>query len=59
MLIEAAWRWVARDESAKARYRRLVASTGNGKKATVGMARRLAILLWRMSLRGETYRAAR
>jgi len=58
VLIEAAWRWVAGDEAAKARYRRLVASTGNGKKAIVGMARRLAILLWRMSLSGEPYRAA-
>ena len=58
VLIEAAWRWVAGDEAAKARYRRPVASTGNGKKAIVGMARRLAILLWRMSLSGEPYRAA-
>jgi transposase len=58
VLIEAAWRWVAGDEMAKAKYRRLVASTGNGKKAIVGMARRLAILLWRLSLSGEPYRAA-
>jgi transposase len=58
VLIEAAWRWVAGDETAKARYRRLVASTGNGKKAIVGMARRLAILLWRMSQSREPYRAA-
>ena len=58
VLVEAAWRWVAGDEAAKTKYRRLVASTGNGKKAIVGMARRLAILLWRMSLSGEPYRAA-
>jgi transposase len=58
VLVEAAWRWVASDEAAKARYRRLAASTGNGKKAIVGMARRLAILLWRLSLIGEPYRAA-
>jgi transposase len=58
VLIEAAWRWVAGDATAKEKYRRLVASTGNGKKAIVGMARRLAILLWRMSLSGEPYRAA-
>jgi transposase len=58
VLIEAAWRWVAGDEAAKAKYRRLAASTGNGKKAIVGMARRLAILLWRLSLSGEPYRAA-
>ena len=58
VLIEAAWRWVAGDATATEKYRRLVASTGNGKKAIVGMARRLAILLWRMSLSGEPYRAA-
>jgi transposase len=58
VLIEAAWRWVAGDEAAAKKYRRLVASTGNGKKAIVGMARRLAILLWRLSLSGEPYRAA-
>jgi transposase len=58
VLVEAAWRWVAGDEAAKAKYRRLVGSTGSGKKAIVGMARRLAILLWRLSLSGEPYRAA-
>jgi transposase len=58
VLVEAAWRWVAGDEVAGKKYRQLVASTGNGKKAIVGMARRLAILLWRLSLSGEPYRAA-
>ena len=56
--IEAAWRWVAGDATATEKYRRLVASTGDGKEAIVGMARRLAILLWRMSLSGGPYRAA-
>jgi hypothetical protein len=58
LLVEAARRWVAGDEAAAAKYRRLVASTGSGKKSMVGMARRLAILLWRLSLSGEPYRAA-
>ena len=57
-LVESAWRWVARDESAARRYRRLVANTGSGKKAIVAMARRLGVLLWRLSVRGEPYRAA-
>lgn len=57
-LVEAAWRWVACDEAAKAVYRRLVANTGSGKKAIVGVARRLGVLLWRLSCRGEPYRAA-
>jgi transposase len=58
VLVEAAWRWVARDPTAANRYRRLVGSTGSSKKAIVGMARRLAILLWRLSLGDEPYRAA-
>jgi transposase len=58
VLVESAWRWIAGDESAARRYRQLVANTGSGKKAIVGMARRLAIVLWRMSVRGEPYRAA-
>lgn len=57
-LVEAAWRWVARDEAAKAVYHCLVSNTGSGKKAIVGMARRLGVLLWRLSVRDEPYRAA-
>jgi transposase len=57
-LVEAAWRWVAHDEAAEAVYRRLVSNTGSGKKAIVGVARRLGVLLWRLSCRGEPYRAA-
>jgi len=55
VLIEAAWRWRACDERARAIYGRLVANTGNGKKAIVGLARRLAIRLWTMWTRGEAY----
>lgn len=58
VLVEAAWRWVAADEVAASRYRRIAAKTGSGKKAIVAMARRLAILLWRMSVRGAAYRIA-
>jgi transposase len=57
-LVEGAWRWVARDPAARAHYDRLVANTGNGKKAIVGVARKLAILLWRLETRGEEYRPA-
>ena len=58
MLIEAAWRWVYRDPVAEKHYRRLVSNTGDSRKAIVGVARKLAILLWRMSTRGEKYRHA-
>ncbi len=57
-LVEAAWMWIAHDEAARDRYRRLMANTGSAKKAIVGMARRLGILLWRLSCRGQPYRAA-
>jgi transposase len=57
-LVEVVWRWVACDEAARAVYRRLVANTGRGKKAIVGVARRLGMLLWRLSCCGQPYRAA-
>jgi transposase len=58
VLVEAAWRWVRYDAAAADRYRRLVGNTGSGKKAIVAMARRLGVLLWRLSVRGEPYRTA-
>jgi transposase len=57
VLVEAAWRWVRYDSTAASRYRQLVANTGSSKKAVVAMARRLGVLLWRLSVRGEPYRA--
>lgn len=57
-LVEAAWRWVACDEAAKAVYRRLVGNTGSGKEAIIGLARRLGVLLWRLSCRGQPSLAA-
>jgi transposase len=58
VLVEAAWRWVACDEAAKLVYRRLVGNTGGGQKAIVGMARRLGVLLWRLSVHGRPYEVA-
>lgn len=57
MLVEAAWRWAARDPWAKDNYHRLARNTGDKKKAIVGVARRLLIILWRISVTGESYRA--
>jgi len=48
MLVEASWVRVGRDPVAKATYRRLVRNTGCANKAIVGVARRLAIRLWRL-----------
>ena len=57
ILVEAAWRWIAYDETAARRYHQLVANTGSSKKAVVAMARRLGALLWRLSVHGELYQA--
>jgi len=56
ILVEAAWRWVQKDEAARQVYRRYIRNTGDVKKAIVAMARKLAILLWRMVTREEMYR---
>jgi transposase len=58
LLVQAAWRWIALDRSARAVYERLVRNTGLPQKAIVGMARRLAIRLWRMMTTGELCRPA-
>jgi transposase len=54
-LVEAAWVWIGHDEEAMQIYRRIIGNTGCRQKALVGMARRLAIRLWRMLCRGEYY----
>ena len=59
ILVEAAWKWIAYDETAAWRYRQLVANTGSSKKAIVAMARQLGVLLWRLSIYGELYEITR
>jgi transposase len=58
LLVQAAWRWVAEDEGAAAVFERLVRNTGKKQKAIVAMARRMAVTLWSMQVRGEDYRHA-
>lgn len=58
ILVQAAWQWIRQDARAKSVYNRLVGNTGLPQKAIVGMARRLAICLWRMMVTGELYRQA-
>jgi len=55
LLIEAAWQWVRHDPGAKALYRHLLAATASPNKAIVGVARHLAILLWRILTTGLVY----
>jgi len=58
LLVEAAWAWVRSDPGGRTIYGRLLANTGRAQKAIVGVARRLAIHLWRMLVTGELYRPA-
>jgi len=57
MLVQAAWAWYRRDPHARQIYNRLLHNTGNGKKAIVGLAKRIAIHLWRMRCDGCLYDA--
>jgi transposase len=56
ILIESAWRWMPQDPWAGETYRRLARNTGDKKKAIAALARRLVIILWRISVTGEPYR---
>jgi transposase len=57
MLVQAAWAWYRKDPYARQIYNRLLCNTGNGKKAIVGLAKRIAIHLWRMLCDGCLYDA--
>jgi len=57
ILIQAAWAWHRRDPYARQIYNRLLRNSGNGKKAIVGLAKRIAIHLWRMLCDGCLYDA--
>jgi len=50
LLVEAAWLWQGKVPEVKARYNALVSRSGLPQKAIAAMARRLAVVLWRLSL---------
>lgn len=50
LLIEASWCWCRKDEQAGAKYRRIVSKTNVPQKAIAAVARKVAIILWRLSL---------
>jgi transposase len=58
LLVEAAWAWMRNDPAGRAIYQRLLANTANPNKAIMGLARRLAVHLWKMLVTGEMYRPA-
>jgi transposase len=54
LLVEAAWAWVRKDEQARERYQSIRAGS-KGKIAIIGMARRLAIIMWAMTVKEQDY----
>jgi len=55
LLVEAAWIFCRKDERANALYRKLMGKHGVQQKALVAVARKLAVLLWRLSLEKRPY----
>jgi transposase len=53
--VEAAWSWVRYSVTAREHFRRLLRNTADRKKAIVAMARRLAVLIWRLMVKKELY----
>lgn len=57
LLVQAAWSWYRSDAHARQIYNRLLHNSGSGKKAIVGLAKRISIHLWRMLCDGALYDA--
>ena len=55
LLVEASWRWKKEDPGADAIYARVLGRTGIAQKAIVAVARRLAEILWRLSIEQRPY----
>ena len=58
LLIEAAWIWRAKDPYANNLYSKLISKSGIPQKAITALARKLAIILWRLSIEKRAYRPA-
>lgn len=54
LLVEAAWMWKQRDEWASNFYNRILSRHGVPQKAIAALARKLAALLWKLSLPAAT-----
>jgi transposase len=55
VLVEAAWRLMSKEEWASAFYRRMMRHSGKPQKAIVALARKLAVILWRLWLENRPY----
>lgn len=56
LLIEAAWSWKSKDPYAAALYNRFISRMGIAQKAICAVARKLAIILWRLIVEKRVYR---
>ena len=55
LLVEAAWTWKSRDPAIDSHYRKLLSRTGLPQKAICALARKLAVVLWRLTMEKRTY----
>ena len=55
LLVEAAWMWQAKDPWARGKYRAHLSRCGIAQKAITALARRLAAILWRLSVDNRAY----
>jgi len=58
LLVEAAWVWKGRDSGVQTFYARMLRNTGLAQKAITAVARKLAIILWRLACEVRAYRPA-
>ena len=58
LLIEAAWMWRQHDPYARDLYNRFLGRMGIAQKAIVAVARKLAVILWRLYVERRQYRTA-
>lgn len=56
LLIEAAWVFKRKDPVAGKFYNSILSRTGNFAKAICAVARKLAIIMWRVAIEGRCYR---
>jgi transposase len=58
LLVEAAWMWRSYDPYARDLYNRLLGRMGIAQKAITAVARKLAVILWRLYIERRYYRPA-
>jgi transposase len=57
VLVEAAWRLLSKEEWASKFYHRMLSHCGRPQKAIVALARKLAVILWRLWLENRFYKS--